>query len=42
MINLLTAGIVCVACEVVASLRASKFGLSLGDALLIRRVGGIL
>lgn len=42
MINLLMAEIVCVCGEVVASLGVSKFGLSLGDASLIRRVGGVL
>jgi hypothetical protein len=42
MVNLSTAEIVCVGGEVVASLRVSKFGLSLGNASLIRRVGGIL
>jgi hypothetical protein len=42
MINLLASEIVCVGGEVVASLRASKFALSLGNASLIRRVGGIL
>jgi hypothetical protein len=42
MVNLFMTEIVCVGGEVVASLRVSKFGLSLGNASLIRRVGGIL
>jgi len=42
MVNLFMTEIVCVGGEVVASLRASKFRVSFGDAPLIRRVGGIL
>jgi hypothetical protein len=42
MVNLFMTEIVCIGGEVVASLRVSKFGLSLGNASLIRRVGGIL
>ena len=42
MVNLFMTEIVCVGGEVIASLRVSKFGLSLGNASLIRRVGGIL
>ena len=42
MVNLFMTEIVCVGGEVIASPRVSKFELSLGNASLIRRVGGIL